>query len=245
MAIKRKNLQFLGGFSLLDWSLKFAIEQELLSKIIVSTESNEVVGASSILNSSLADFDKTSANSLVEVNPRILIHKRDIVQAKASAKTSDLLASMCRSFSFADEDIVVLLQPTTPFRSKDEFEALSKSFLERDVIDSLFTAVEFDSPHPGKALLLDSRGNIDSLRTNLANLDRPRQELEEYFVSDGHYYFTKVKQIREVGKLITKDSKVWIREPRYQVNIDNRADLDFARFIFQERKSELSWYPTL
>lgn len=244
MAIKEKNLQFIGGFSLLDWSLKFAIEQELLSTLIVSTESSALVEGNSRLKSSLKDFNKACANSLVGVDSRIHIHKRDNAQASASAKTSDLLVDICKNSSFADEDIIVTLQPTTPFRSKEEFVAMSESFSRRDSINSLFTAVEFDSPNPGKAILLDSSGNIDSSRTILNNLDRPRQELDKYLVSDGHYYFTKVSQIRSAGKLIVGDSRVWIRYPRYQVNIDNISDLDFARFIFQTKKDELHWIPT-
>lgn len=242
-AIESKNLQKLGDASLLDWSLKFAIEQQALTRIIVSTESESIIISSLLLKDSIARFQVADVNSLIEVNERLFIHKRDAIQASSIAKTTDLLVEVFRNNSFLDEDIVVTLQPTTPFRSNEEFGEMIGVFKQSLAPHSLFTAVTFDSPHPGKAIILDPLGKIDISRTRLDNLDTPRQELETFFVSDGHYYFTRVSQIRDEGKLISKDSKVWIRYPRYQVNIDNIADLDFARFIFEAKRHELPWTP--
>jgi CMP-N-acetylneuraminic acid synthetase len=238
-AIRNKNLQKIGDYSLLDWSLKFAIEQQELSKIIVSTESATLVGQCSILREVFKDFQKAKDNELVPVGNRVFVHKRPSDQASSKAKTSDLLVGIFGNSSFSGNDVIVTLQPTTPFRAKAEFYEIVDFFSTQDSSDSLFTAVVFDSPHPDKAF-----GEIDLSRTQISNLDKPRQELDTYFVSDGHYYFTRISQIRRAGKLITGTSKVWVRSPRYQVNIDTMTDLDFARYIYETRRAELNWIPT-
>jgi CMP-N-acetylneuraminic acid synthetase len=243
-AINKKNLQKIGDNSLLDWSLKFAVEQQSLSKIIVSTECASIVQNCSILQEGIKDFQEATLDELIPVTRRLFVHKRHPVQASSIAKTTDLLEGIFRNSSFSDNDVIVTLQPTTPFRSKTEYDEIVDFVSSQESLESLFTAVVFDSPHPDKAILLDSSGGIDLLRTQLSNLDKPRQELDSYFVSDGHYYFTRVSQIRRVRKLITESSRVWVRNPRYQVNIDTMNDLDFARYIFETRREELNWFPT-
>ena len=176
--IPRKNLKLVGGNSLL--SIK--IEQAKLSQcneIWVSTEDPEI-----------ASIAKQDGANIIE---------RPMALAEDDTSTDDMLIHAAETLKLDSSDCIVLLQPTSPFRSKEDFDSLR---LLIEGADSVISAKLFDSPHPEKRIKSDRRGFLIETETNTGRLSTPRQKLEEFLVFDGAFYLTKCSVVFNETKLI-------------------------------------------
>ena len=132
--------------------------------------------------------------------------------------------------SASSEDFLLLLQPTSPFRTSTELEKVKHSFTKHGA-KSLISVRLFDSPHPAKAILLKN-GLVDTPRFSLKNLSTPRQNLLEYYVSDGAYYMSTVKNIKSTKKFVSKNSQTYVRKGLSTINIDTMIDLQLSQLIY-------------
>ena len=94
VGIKNKNLQKINEISLIDRSIKYAKESNLFDKIIVTTDYNESL------------FD--SKNVIVRNRPKEL--------ATNESTMVDVLEDVIEYYNINQNDKIILLQPTSPFR---------------------------------------------------------------------------------------------------------------------------------
>ena len=99
--VKRKNIAYLNGKPLIYWTIKVAQESELIDRIVVSTEDDEVT--------------KIAKKYGVEVLPRLPSLATD------KSKTEDFLIMYINNFGLT-EDYFILLQPTSPLRTVKDIE---------------------------------------------------------------------------------------------------------------------------
>jgi hypothetical protein len=120
LGIKNKNLQKVSGVSLVKRSYDHAISTELFGKIIVSTDSFEII--SEITSTFLyAEFKQLSENSLVEISSNTFLHKRRIDQAESLSPIREVIFDLANNLEF---DQLWMLQPTSPFRTKSDFSSI-------------------------------------------------------------------------------------------------------------------------
>ena len=95
-----KNLQKISKLSLLDRTIQFVKESALFEQIIVTT-----------------DYDKKEYNSS-DINNR----RRPKELATSSATMVDVLFDVITKYKLKNNDVIVLFQPTSPFRVKQDVE---------------------------------------------------------------------------------------------------------------------------
>ena len=123
----------------------------------------------------------------------------------------------------------MLLQPTSPFRFKSEFGALLRLYRESGV--DIFSAKKVESPHPLKCFEINE-GQIPILTPSLIkNLAKPAQQLPSFYAPDGAYYLNSLKTLLSTGLFVSPQSRIFIREPKFTVNIDTPEDLELARVL--------------
>ena len=118
--LTHKNLCVVGGKSLLNRAIDFAIESTLFDKIIVTTDYCEHLF----------------------FREEIEVRNRPENLATSHATMVEVLEDVIETFGLATEDKIVLLQPTSPFRV---FEDLVKVLELLEEYDSVITVKELES----------------------------------------------------------------------------------------------------
>ena len=204
--IKRKNMIDLGGVPLIEWTIKTALDASL-SRVIVSTDDKEI-----------ADFSEKIGCEVPFIRPSAL--------ATSSALAIDVIN---HALDVLDEefDAVMMLQPTTPFRTKVDIE---QSIQIIGDASSVISVVAVDGAHPARMKYIEEGLLIDPpFAERIENM--PRQELRRVFIRNGAIYLTKVPYLREKTFKGPK-SMALIMPPEISVNIDSEFDLRVARAIF-------------
>ena len=226
--ITDKNLQEISGRSLVEITVSYALRTQLCSSVIVSTDS-EAIASKFLRKYSTGTFEALSANSFVPGEGCVLVHKRDAKHATSEARTGDLVLDILNHYEEQNTDKVLLLQPTSPFRSRDELEQIL-SDIDLSGARSCISAKRFDSPHPDKRIQVRD-GKLVLKHDTIQLTTSPRQELDQYFAFDGGFYLTQVDRFMEQGTFIDEKTLIYVREGQWTINIDNKEDLEFARFV--------------
>ena len=124
----------------------------------------------------------------------------------------------------------VLLQPTSPFRSKDEIhEIASKVSEEFGPYDSWVSVRKVDDSHPARMYELESNSNnLVSLKGYEHLKAARRQDLDPVYLRDGAFYCISDSLVA-LGRQFSDDPTPIIRTGPWTINIDNEMDLALAR----------------
>lgn len=175
-----KNKRIFNGKPLVSHSIDFAIN--IASKhdsLCITSDDDEIL-----------DIGKNKSVNLIVKRPRLL--------ASDSASTYDVVIHACsyaleRNIEF---DTVVLLQPTTPFRSMEDFQKMRKQFVEKRMLALASIAVKGDTKNCVFYDTQTMRRSVDSIGKkgylngsiyfyNFDGLQQQNQTLE----FDEMYYF--------------------------------------------------------
>jgi len=129
--IKDKNLQLVGGVSLLARAIKSAQQINGISRVVVSTDSESIVEEA-------MSYD-------------VEVHRRRNLTSSDSAKTIDVIKDIYCDMQLADE-ICVLLQPTSPLRQVSDIQACIDEYKKNSFLGSVVSVTLCDH-HPYKVLV--------------------------------------------------------------------------------------------
>lgn len=227
--IPLKNARNLGGKPLVDWSIAFALESSCISKTIVSTDSEEIVARSIYLSGSLSSFQNAKPNQMLSISENLFLHKRYKENASDKARTFSLVEDLMSLPDF-QIDKLLLLQPTSPFRSNQELLDLI-SIMEESQSESVFSVKNAESPHPDKCFEIDGLNKPKFTDQLTSNMKSPEQELRFMYAPDGAYYLVSIKFLSEHRAFVDSSSVCMIRKGLRVVNIDSETDFLFAEFL--------------
>lgn len=220
---------------MLEWTFEFSKSAQLFDRIIISTESNEVYQliCKQKMKKQLSYFDSQELDSLLPIQKNIFVHKRSKKLSSPRSLTRDVIISSLEKMNLNDNDIIVLLQPTCPFRRIDTLDLMLNEFKSRK-LSSLVSVSRIESPHPAKCFKIDADNRIKM--KYFSKLSKPRQSLGNFFNVDGEFYIFDYQHLISNSTLITNDSRVFISNNLLNVNIDTNSDLNFARYLFRENR---------
>ncbi len=162
-----KNIKRINGKPLIAWTIERALESRRLDKVVVSTDSGEI------------------ARIAREKGAEILMRPAGLATDTASTQ-----AVMEHALQNYPSDILVLLQPTSPYRSEGLIDACIDEFIENQY-DSLATGFICDYKEYGSNTL-------------------PRQQIQGFFYDDGSVYVIKAENIlkgdrygKKIGRKLT------------------------------------------
>lgn len=101
--IPNKNIQKIGGKYLIEYTINSAKRSKLIDKIIVSTDSKKIASISKKLGAEVPFLRPKKIS--IDKSPTIEVIKHTL--------------GFLSNNQFYVPDIILLLQPTSPFRSKD------------------------------------------------------------------------------------------------------------------------------
>ena len=170
--IPNKNIKLLNGKPLINWTFEFAVSREIISEIVISTDSYEIIKAIDQLNLSQSEFSDIPEGNVYSIDRKIRVHKRRPEHATDTAPTVLVVNEILHMLNISMDEMVLLLQPTSPFRDKDQFEKICAFPVNKTT--SVISVTTASSPHPLKTFKLQQ----DQIQINASLkkiLSSPRQ----------------------------------------------------------------------
>ena len=206
-----KNMRLLAGKPLIHYTIVSACESCMLDTIFLSTDCQETL---------------SFGISYPEVQG--LLRSKEL--ARDDTPMMDVIKNMilhCDKLGLSF-DYVCLLQPTSPFRSRNLIDRTIKCLLDTGG-DSLVTVRKIpDKYNPHWAFI--NRDEFMVVATGEKKIVTRRQELPDAWHRDGHIYITRMDVIRN-GDLYGKKLIGFINEDSPDVNIDSMQDWLLAETI--------------
>ena len=206
--LKNKNLKKLNKLSLVELAIRSAKKSKFINKIYLSSDSDQILKKGEKYQINLIKRKKSLSNNFATANSVILdFVKNNIENSK-------------------ENNIIVYLQPTSPFRNNTHVDNAINNFLKKKM-RSLLSVVEnknfFKSLYQKKNTLSPFFNNnfITKNRQNLKNIYSPNGAIYIFYVSD----FIKNQ------KLTFLKSGYYIMNKIESIDIDDQEDYKLAKFL--------------
>ena len=198
--LPKKNIKILDGKPLINHAVDFARNFTDDANICISTDCDEII-------------------KCVEKNNLKVNFKRPSELASDSASTIDVIKHAISYYESKGKsfDLLVLLQPTTPFRKKEDL----KNMLEQwdNNFDLMVSVKEsHDSPY----FNLFEENSTNYLIKSKESKSIRRQDAPKVYAFNGSLYIYNVKSLK--NKSVNKIKKYIMNDPLYSIDIDNHLD---------------------
>jgi len=215
-----KNVRELGGKPLIAWTIEAGQRARRIDRLILSTDDEEIAEAGRRFGVEVPFMRPAELATDTSHHPDVMIHA-----AQAIAETAEV-----------DYDIILLLQPTAPFRTGAHIDQAIEMFL-RSGAESLIALKPQDYP-PWWMFQLDG----DRIRpafewkpgVNVFNLER--QEFPPVYRPNGAIYLTWTRSLIANKRLVNPDDCAYvIMDEDASVDIDTLTDFALAEAMLAGR----------
>ena len=236
-SIKYKNLQKLGGKTLVQWAIEVAFEAKSIDVVIVSTEDTKIA----------KEAEKHGA--LVAPRPK----KYSQPKSGDAGFYLHAVQWMEEEFGWTPE-YLVNLRPTSPLRFAKDIDKMVAA-IKKTKADGLKSVVPTPL-HPYKMWQMKGSGKIgsasklvpvfDNAFRQKHGPDQPRQKVQEQFpvfFQDGQVDITRRKFILrpealKLQNIWGKNLQGFVLDPRTSTDLDEPRDFIAAEKIYQELRRE-------
>lgn len=218
--VPMKNIKLLAGKPLISYSLHFASEFFEKDDICVSTDNVEI-----------KETVEKLGYSIPFIRPDIL--------STDTATTRDVLLHAIENFNKqAQYKYILLLQPTSPFRSKKDFVEIMQIKKTSDF--DMIVSVKETKSNPYFNLFEEEKGVLK--KSKPSNFTR-RQDAPPIYEFTGSLYFIKIESLvaKPIDKL-EKILKIVNNNDFYNIDIDTEKDWQEAEKLILENLSYISFY---
>jgi len=210
--IPRKNLQELGGLPLVSWALRAGLRSTMINKVILSTDDDEI-----------AEVGRKEG---------AFIHIRPDNLATDTATTLSVLNDVLDTFEHDKTDCyaVVLLEPTSPFRTLEIVDSCIDSFF-RNNAGTVMSVKQLDR-NPGYIFSVKNDVATFFIESPKCTFTR-RQDFLHLKQVNGCVYVHSAEAIKALTPIVEPIHVVEM-SPEMSINIDNPIDLNQAHFILRD-----------
>jgi CMP-N-acetylneuraminic acid synthetase len=213
--VPRKNILPLGGMPLIAHTIKSAKDSKYITDVVVSTDDEEIRDISIEFGAEVPFLRPEYLSNDTAKSIDVVIY------------TIDELSKIGREY-----DYIVLLQPTSPFRTSTDIDNSIDFLYSKDANGIVSLTNTNHNPTIINILPddLSMEGFIrdDNIRT---------QDMPKYYRINGAIYITKTNILREYKSFFNCPLIYgFIMEESHSIDIDTMFDFDFARFMFDKIK---------
>lgn len=203
-AVPRKNKRVLGEKPLIAHSIDAAKQSQYVTHVFVSTEDKEIA---SIAENYGADVPYLRPKSLSE----------DHVHAVYAVV--NMLEYLIKN-NYCKPDIVVMLLPTSPFRTSIQIDAAIDVYMNAQC-DSVVSVVELDKQIPHLRIVRD---NFLQPIVPIENCNVQRQDLEVLYALNGSIYVSSSQQLIAFNSFHMPNTRAYIMDRESSLDINTMDD---------------------
>lgn len=206
--ILRKNIKNLAGKPMISWTIEEAKKSKYIDRLILSSEDAEII---------------TVANAWGCEAP--FVRPAELAQDDTPG-----IKPVLHAISVLPEeyDYVVLLQPTSPFRSVTDIDGCIEHCVQ--IGAKACVSVTETEENPYWMYLLDDKSRLHPLIETLENIDC-RQDLPKVYALNGAVYVADCFWLLSTGTFISAETVAYKMPEERSVDIDSAADFEFAEFL--------------
>jgi CMP-N-acetylneuraminic acid synthetase len=215
--IPGKNIKPLGGKALINWTVTAALESKTIDRVVLSTDDEEI-----------ARVAREGGAEVPFMRP-----------AELAGDNSPHIDVVLHAITWlADNedyhpDYVMLLQPTSPFRTAENIDS-AVALAEEKGGDGVLSVVEAPS-HPYIVKRIAEDGTLaDFVETPKGYLQR--QTMKPAYAINGAIYLTRTELIIEEKKLSTGRFYPYVMNEEQSIDIDTPFDLHLAELLIEDQK---------
>lgn len=227
--IPMKNVKPLLGVPLIGYMVRAAAESGVLNRCIVSTDHPEIK-RSALSYGGDVPFDRPADISWDCPSEMVAKHAVDFMERDAGRQA----------------DLIVFMQPTTPFCLPDDIASCVRMLQERPDWDSVFSVLKVHQ-RPEWMFSRESDGTSRIFLSGELKGERGIvQSLPELFMPNGAVYVTRRAALMERDLILCPNTGTYLMPPERCVDIDEPLDFEYAEFIGQKLKNRLgNFHPAL
>ena len=211
--IPKKNICLLADKPLLAYTIEAALNSKTLSKVLVSTDSEEIAKVALSYGAEVVQRPEELANDKTLVLPVIKHALKQIEEGFIPDK-------------------VVTLQPTSPLRLSSHIdEAVNLLSSEWDAVVSI-SEVQL-SPYK----MYHKEGEKLFPFVQYPDQGMPRQQLPKVYRDSGAIYVTWHHVLVEKNTMRGDNIRAYYIDPKYAIDIDNMIDLKLAEILLNKRRN--------
>lgn len=214
-----KNIKLLAGKPLISYIISAALQSKYLRRIIVSTDHPEIKKIS-LQYGAEAPFIRPQKISGNCSSVLVIQHAVEFIEKAEKKKI----------------DIVVTLQPTSPFCQSKDIDSCIELLLKHKTASSVFSAVEIHKrPEWIYKVKKGSQGKLYISR-GIKRGRATHQQREKLFYPNGAVYATKRQALFQENTIISKDTLIYVMPRGQSVDIDEEIDFKFAEFLAKDKR---------
>jgi N-acylneuraminate cytidylyltransferase/CMP-N,N'-diacetyllegionaminic acid synthase len=209
--LPRKNFLDLGGKPLICWTIDAALEAGLNARIVVSSDSDEILSIAQ-------NYEKQGITS----------QKRPGELASDNASTKDVVTDIVNSEQNAGRypKIIILLQPTSPLRAAIDIRSALRIYKESQSEETVVSVCEVDHPKAWTGTL-DENFFIEGIDFS----GKRSQDFQKEYRLNGAIYVISVEKLMTKNKFFTENVKASIMPRERSIDIDEGIDFQLCEKI--------------
>lgn len=213
--IPLKNIKLLAGKPLISYIISAALQSKYLRRVIVSTDHPEIKKISLQYGAEVPYGRPQSISGSKLSSVSVIKYVVQLIEKEERKKV----------------DIVVILQPTSPFCQSKDIDKCIELLLKKQVALSAFSAVEVrERPEWIYKVKKGSKGELYIPR----KLQRGRvayQQRGKLFYPNGAVYATKRQALFQENVIISNNTLIYVMPREKSIDIDEEIDFKFAEFL--------------
>lgn len=213
--VPRKNLRLLGGRPLLSWTADTALSASSLERVVLSTDDPEIAAAGRYLGLDVPFLRPPELAADDTPTLDVVIHALNWLERSGD-----------------QYDALVLLQPTSPFRSPDLIDQAVKILQEQDATSVITVRPVPHRYNPHWVFQPDERGVLRLATGDKEPLPR-RQLLPEAYIRDGRLYAVRTQVALKQGTLYGDRCMPLYQCDVEDINLDTLEDFATAERLLE------------
>ena len=214
-SIPKKNIRLLADKPLIAHTIEVAKECKTLNRIVVSTDDGEI-----------AEVAKKYGGDVPFIRPNNL-----------SLDDTPMVPVLQHAVAFIENkdnihiDVVVLLDPTSPFRRVEDIEACIKKIDSYDA-DSVVTVCEVEHNPYFVMVELDDDKLVPLIKSD--KVITRRQDAPDVYRLNAAVYAIKRDVLMNKNKIITDNTMAVVMPHELSAHIDHEIDFEFVEFLIEK-----------
>jgi CMP-N,N'-diacetyllegionaminic acid synthase len=214
-SIPRKNIKLLAGKPLIAWTIEAALQCKGLSRIIVSTDGEEI-----------AEVAREWGAEVPFIRP-----------AEFARDDSSSISAVLHAIHWMEEneeffpDYVMLLQPTSPFRTAEDIQQCIELARNRRAVAVVSVCEAVHHPYDCKRILGDET-LADLISTDIVYLRR--QDLPPVYALNGAIYLCQRMSLLSNQTFFSEGTIAYVMPKERSLDVDTMWDWHLAELIMKD-----------
>ena len=220
--LPKKNILEMHGQPLISWTLASTEESELIDRVFVSTDSEEIAKVSADYGADIPFLRPSAISRDESPSYELIIHALDEFALRGE------------SFEY-----VALLEPTSPLRKRGDLDEAIRNCIDDTAADALVSIGSVHTEHPAIVKKLDKRGFVVPYIEDMPTIYQ-RQQADQAYFPYGVIYISKVSKFMETQSFYTPSTIGYEIERWQNYEIDDEYDFACVESILKLKLTQMA-----